>query len=510
MRLTPPLLSSRIHTAISGLTLAITTALYLSGCSTLHQGNTSLSKPIGTAKPKTVITAQPSSPTPSSQPLPAATINTTNTNNSDFAQQLLSTRHEYTLPNGLKVIIKEDHRAPVVISQVWYRVGATDEPTNLGGMSHLLEHMMFKGTKTVSSADFERLIAKFGGSNNAFTSYDYTAYYEVFPANRLALALELEADRMTNLQLNQADFDAERQVVMEERRQRTDDNPNARAFEQFSKMAYPNSPRGESVIGPMNEIAAVTLADLTKWYRTWYTPNNATVVIVGDVKPDEALAQVKQYFGQKTAQPLPTRPSVNQAGFRGYNEKTAKLPVQVPSLLLAYNLPTLTTTTQPKTAHTLSLLSEVLDGGVSARLEKHLVREQQILASVGSGYSPYSRGDGLLLIQATPRAGVSLETAKKAILAEIEALKTQPIAQSELNRAKTNALTGLIYSQDSISGQAQLIGSLTSIGLDDRMIYQLPQIYSQINEADLHAVAKQYLTQNNLTILNVVSDKAKS
>lgn len=432
------------------------------------------------------------------------------TQKTNFAEQVANTRHEYTLDNGLKVIIKEDHRSPVVISQVWYRVGATDEPEQLGGISHLLEHMMFKGTKAVSSADFERIIAKFGGSNNAFTSHDYTAYYEVFPANRLDLALELEADRMTNLQLNEADFVGERQVVMEERRQRTDDNPNARAYEQFSKMAYPDSPKGESVIGPMAEIEAIKLDDLKKWYQTWYAPNNATIVIVGDVKPEQALASVKKYFGDKKPQTLPARPSVAQKGFRGYNEQTTQLPVQVPSVILAYNLPTLTTANDPKTAHSLTLLSQVLDGGLSARLEKHLVRDKQLLATVGSGYSAFDRGDGLLLIQATPRVGVSLEQAKTAILAEIEALKNEPIAQNELARAKTNTITGLIYGQDSISGQAQTIGSLTSIGLDDRMIYQLPQIFDTISASDIQQVAKHYLTHDNLTVLNVTPNTTAS
>lgn len=418
-------------------------------------------------------------------------------------------RHHFTLDNGLQVIIQEDHRSPVVMSQVWYRVGATDEPKDLGGISHLLEHMMFKGTKTVSSADFERIIAKFGGTNNAFTSHDYTAYYEVFPANRLGLALELEADRMTELQLNEADFVAERQVVMEERRERTDDNPTARAFEQFSKLAYPDSPRGESVIGPMDEIAHIRLDDLKNWYRTWYAPNNATIVIVGDVKPAQALAEVKRYFGQKRPQPLPARPSVAQAGFRGYQEQTAQLPVQVPSLMMAYNLPTLTTAKTPKTAYSLTLLSEILDGGLSARLEKRLVREKQLLASVGSGYDAFNRGDGLLMIYATPRQGVSLEQAKQAIIAEIDALKTEPILPSELQRAKTNTLTGLIYRQDSISGQAQSIGSLASVGLDDGLIDKLPQAFDTISEADLHQVANQYLTRDNLTVLKVVNDAQK-
>nr|WP_315042117.1 pitrilysin family protein [uncultured Moraxella sp.] len=453
--------------------LSLSLLAILTGCSTLSTTN---------ALPKT------------------SESNKTTTNAKDL-------RHEFVLDNGLKVIIKEDHRSPVLISQVWYNVGSNDEPEHLGGISHLLEHMMFKGTKTVSSADFERLIAKFGGSNNAFTSYDYTAYYEVFPANRLNLALELEADRMKNLQLNQADFDSERQVVMEERRQRTDDDPNAQAFEQFLKMAYPTSPKGESVIGPMSEINAIQLNDLKHWYQTWYTPNNATVVIVGDVEPTQALQTVKKYFADIPNQPLPSRTNVREQGFRGYSEKTAHLPVKVPMLMMAYNLPTLTTTDDKKSVFALSLLSDILDGGMSARLEKRLVREQQILASVGSDYSAFSRGDGLLMIEATPRDGVSLEQAKQAILNEIENLKTEKIQDSELKRAKTNTMTSLIYSQDSLSGQAQMIGSLNSIGLDDRMIYELPTTFDKINEKQLKKVAKKYLVKDNLTVLKVIGDK---
>lgn len=483
-----PIFDSAHTRRLSPIAAVLVLGTWLTGCS-------SVTPAISPSKPSTS---------------PAITGASSPSSLDNFQQKLANARHEYTLDNGLKVIIKEDHRAPVVISQIWYRVGAADEPKHLGGISHVLEHMMFKGTQKVSSADFERLIAKFGGSNNAFTSYDYTAYYEVFPANRLGLALELEADRMTHLQLRDSDFGAERQVVMEERRQRTDDNPNARAYEYFIKMAYPDNPKGESVIGPMTEIESITLQDLKDWYQTWYAPNNATLVIVGDVNPADALAQVKRYFADIPAKPLPPRPSVLQAGFRGNQTKTIRLPVQVPSVILAFNVPTLTTATDAKTAHSLSLLADILDGGLSARLEKNLVRDKQLLASVGSGYSAFSRGDGLFLIQATPQQGVSLDQAKAAILAEIEALKQQPIHPSELNRAKTNTLTGLIYGQDSLSGQAQIIGSLNSIGLDDRLIYQLPAIFDRIDQADLQAVAKKYLVANNLTVLNVVSDTSNA
>lgn len=490
-----------------GMTLNVTfgmigvgMGIFLTGCST----------PLSQVKLSQNTQKLAAYPASTTADVHAAKITAPDNENTTFSQKIANSRHEYRLDNGLKVIIKEDHRSPVVMSQIWYRVGSDDEPEKLGGISHVLEHMMFKGTSKVSSADFERIIAKFGGSNNAFTTHDYTGYYEIFPANRLALALELEADRMTNLQLKADDFTQERQVVMEERRERTDDNPNARAYEQFSLLASPDSPKGQSVIGPMSEIEAITLPDLANWYKTWYTPNNATIIIVGDVQPQSALAEVKRYFGAIPARTLPPRPSVTQKAFRGYNEQTAQLPVQVPSLIMAYNVPTLTTASDPKTAYTLNLLGQVLDGGLSARLEKNLVRDRSLLAGVSTGYNAFGRGDTLFSISATPHQNISLAEAKTALLAEVEALKTKPISPTELQRAKTTALTDIIYSQDSISGQAQLIGSLDSVGLDDRLIYEFPKVYDTISEQDLHDVAKKYLVKENLTLLNVVSDKKET
>lgn len=424
----------------------------------------------------------------------------------------LANRYETTLANGLRVIVQQDHRAPIVMSQVWYNIGATDEPDGsqnnkaLGGISHLLEHMMFKGTPTVSGEDFSRIVSRFGGSQNAFTSYDYTAYYELFPAKRLPLALELEADRMQNLQLNTDDFTKERQVVMEERRQRTDDNPNATAYEQFRYMALPNSPQGKPVIGAMKIIENITLDNLKQWYTQWYAPNNATLVVVGDVQADAVFKQAQRYFGDIPKRPLPARPSVSQPSFIGYREKILNLPVNVPTLFMAFNVPSLVTADNKDTAYGLSLLSDVLDGGLSARFESRLVRGQELLASVGTSYDMFDRGDGLFFIQATPREGVSLDTAKNAILAEINALKDHPIQTDEITRAKTNALTGLIYHQDSIAGQAQLIGKLASIGLDDRLIANLPQKISQIDSQSLHQLAKTYFTPNNLSVMKVLPE----
>ena len=371
---------------------------------------------------------------------------------------------------------------------------------------------MFKGTSNVSSDDYERLIAKFGGVNNAFTSYDYTGYYELFPANRLPLALELEADRMTNLIFDDKAFAKEHQVVMEERRQRTDDNPLAKAYESFRLLALPDSPKGESIIGPMSELESIKLSELKDWYKTWYAPNNATLVIVGDVEPKDVLTQVKRYFDALPTSELPKRPAVKQQGFRGYQKVDSEQAVQVPVLLMGYNVPSLLTVgaANEKQAYALSLAQDVLDGGLSARLESRLIREQGLLTTVGTSYDLLDRGDGLFLIQATPREGVSLEQAQQAIITEINKLTTDPIQADEISRAKTNTVTGLIYAQDSMAGQAQMIGSLQSIGLDDRLLAQLPTKLDSITVADIKAASKKYLVKDNLTVMYIVPPKEKA
>lgn len=497
-----PFLSSVPSAPLSALSLRIACALALA--TTLSACQTSAISP-----PSSVAT-------PLSEAQSQAGQNTDNgaqyASRSQSASALsmdMSGRHEYQLKNGLKVVIREDHRAPVVMTQVWYRVGSADEAVDKGGISHLLEHMMFKGTSNVSSDDFERLIAKFGGINNAFTSYDYTGYYELFPANRFPLALELEADRMKNLIFNADEFAKEHQVVMEERRQRTDDNPLAKAYESFRLLALPDSPKGESVIGPMDELASITLPDLKDWYKTWYAPNNATLVIVGDVQPKDVLTQVQRYFGQLTPSHLPTRPAVRQSGFRGYQKVDSEQAVQVPVLLMGYNVPSLVTVDKndEKQAYALSLAQDVLDGGLSARLESRLIREQGLLTTVGTSYDLLDRGDGLFLIQATPREGVSLAQAQQAIIDEIEKLKTDPIAIHEISRAKTNTVTGLIYAQDSMEGQARMIGSLQSIGLDDRLLAELPSKLDNITVQDIQAASKKYLVKNNLTAMHIIPPK---
>lgn len=409
--------------------------------------------------------------------------------------------YEEILPNGLKVIIREDHRTPVVMTQLWYKVGSTDETADETGLSHALEHMMFKGTTKIPNDEYTRINTRFGGETNAFTSSNYTGYYQLYPASRVGLALEMEADRMQNLQLKESDFTPEMQVIMEERRMRTDDNPQALAFERFKSMAYPTSPLRYPVIGYMKNLKKLKLDALKRWYQTWYTPNNAVLVIVGDVQPNDVMAQVKQYFGSIPKRLVPERPDVDEFLHTGERNMTIHAAVQVPTVSLAWNVPSLTTATNPDDAYALSLATEVLDGGLSARLEKRLIREQRLLAGVSTNYDLFARGGSLFSISAVPEQGHTVEEARAAILQEIEKLKTETITNEELARVKINQRAQMTFNQDSISGQAQLIGALEVSNLSYKLADELPEKLNALSVQTVQAAAKRYLTMDSLSTL---------
>ncbi len=409
--------------------------------------------------------------------------------------------YEEVLPNGLKVIIREDHRSPVVMTQLWYKVGSADENSDETGLSHALEHMMFKGTTKVPNDEFTRINSRFGGENNAFTTANYTGYYQLYPVERLGLALEMEADRMQNLKLREEDFLPEMQVVMEERRSRTDDNPQALASERFRAMAYPTSPLRYPVIGHMKNIKNLKLDALKRWYQMWYTPNNAVLVIVGDVKTADTMALVKHYFAAIPARPVPPRPDVDEYLHSGERSMTQRLAVQVPTVVLAWNVPSLTTAAKPEDAYALSLASEILDGGLSARLEKRLVREQRLLAGVSSNYDLFNRGGGLLTISAVPEQGHTLAEARQAVLHEIERLEKEPITPEEFERVKVNQRAGLTYNLDSIAGQAQLIGALEVSNLSYKLMDQLADNMGALSTQQVQDAARRYLTADSLSTL---------
>ena len=293
--------------------------------------------------------------------------------------------HEYTFDNGLKLIVKEDHRAPVLVSQVWYKVGSTYEHDGITGISHALEHMMFKGTKKFPNGAFDRIVSDNGGRHNAFTSQDYTGYYQEFEKSRLEVSFELEADRMRNLLLPEDEFKKEIRVVMEERQLRTEDNPQALTYEQFNAAAFVNSSSRIPVVGWMNDLQNMTIDDLRAWYEQWYAPNNATVVVAGDVDPDEVYALAKKYFApikpSTIKQPKP-RQEIKQSGIR---KIIVKAPAELPYFILGYKTPSLLTADDQSDAYALAVLSAVLDGGNSSRFAKKLIRGSAIAANVSTG-----------------------------------------------------------------------------------------------------------------------------
>lgn len=406
-----------------------------------------------------------------------------------------------TLSNGLKVIIREDHRSPIVLSQIWYGVGSSDESGNLLGISHVLEHMMFKGTQKVPNDEFSRLSRIYGGSINAFTSTNYTNYFQLYPKKYFPLALELEADRMQNLVLRQQDFEPEIKVVMEERRQRTDDNPRNLAFERFKWIAYPTSHYRQPTIGLMKNLNNIQLKDLKNWYHTWYTPNNATLVIVGDVNPEATIQLVEKYFGRIPQKNTPERNDVLEFDRLGYRQIEMNLPVQVANLYMAWNVKSLKTAKNPQDAYALTIIQTLLDGGISSRLQDRLVRDRKILTSINVSYDPYNRGDSLFTIAALPAEGVSLSQAQTAIQAEMDLFKTQLVDQNELDAVKANFVSHLVYSQDDIAGQARMIGQLEVNGLDYRFLDQLPKHYETVSSADIQRIANVFFVRDNLSVL---------
>ena len=415
--------------------------------------------------------------------------------------ELTRSTFETTLKNGLKVIIREDHRAPMVMTQIWYKVGSADESGNTLGISHVLEHMMFKGTSKVPNDEFTRISRIYGGSINAATFTNYTNYYQLYPKAYFPMALELEADRMSNLLLRQQDFEPEIKVVMEERRQRTEDNPRSRAFERFKWISYPTSHYRQPVIGHMKTLNNIQLNDVKQWYKTWYTPNNAILVIVGDVESEQALLQVQKYFADTPSRATPQRNDVHEFEHLGYRHMEINTDVQVPNLYMTWNVKSLASAINPQDAYALTIIRSLLDSGISSRLQDRLVRDRKLLTSVSVSYDPYNRGDSLFSISALPANGVSFEDAQKAIQAEVDALKTEDIPKHELERITTRFVSNLIYNQDSIAGQAKMIGNLEVNGLSYRLMDELPKYYENVSMSDIQRVANSYFIRENLSTL---------
>ena len=408
--------------------------------------------------------------------------------------------YEKNFANGMRVIVKQDRRAPVVISQIWYRVGSAQEHSGITGVSHVLEHMMFKGTEKYPSGTFASTVADIGARDNAFTGRDYTAYYQLMEKSKLEVSFELESDRMVNLILSPDDYASELEVVKEERRLRTDDNPNALVYEQLHATAFISSPYHHPVIGWMNDLDNLVVEDLSEWYQRWYTPNNATLVVVGDVQPNAVFALAEKYFAAIENRPVKqSKPRVEHSQ-TGTRRVTVKAVAKLPYLMLGYKVPSLATAEHKWEPYALAVLTGVLDGGRSARLSKHLVREKELVASAGAGYNIYARYPTLFLFDATPAEGHSVAKIEQALHAEIKGLQESVVSEKELARVKAQVVANEVYQQDSVQRQATVIGSLETVGLGWRVMDEYSARITAITAAQVQKVARKYLVDQGLTI----------
>lgn len=407
---------------------------------------------------------------------------------------------EKTLANGLKVIVKEDHRAPVVVQQVWYRAGSMDERTGTTGVAHVLEHMMFKGTKTVPKGEFSRRIAAAGGRDNAFTGTDYTAYFQQLHKSRLPLAMKLESDRMHNLVLSDIEFAKEIKVVMEERRLRTDDEAHALMSEKLMAAAYQEHPYRHPIVGWMNDLRTLTADDARDWYRSWYAPNNATLVVVGDVKASEVFALAQRYYGAIPPRKLPVRKHYVEPPQTGIRRMVLKAPAELPHLVMAYHAPVLRDAEQDWRPYALEVLAGILDGNESARMNKSLVREQQLASNVGVSYDSASRGTGMFTLEGTPASGKTVDELEAGLRAQIATVAQEGVSEEELKRVKAQVTASEVYKLDSVFYQAMQIGQMESIGLGHKALPIMLKKIQAVTAQQVQEMASELFKDDSLNV----------
>ncbi len=402
---------------------------------------------------------------------------------------------EATLDNGLRVLLLEDHRSPIVSFQVWYRVGSRNELPGATGLSHFLEHMMFKGTAAYGPGVYARLIEQNGGQDNAFTSNDYTGYYVNIAADKVDLVIALEADRMRNLLLNPKDIDAERQVVMEERRMRTEDDPQGFLGEELASIAFKAHPYRWPIIGWMEDIRRITPEELRAHYATYYAPKNALVVAVGDFKASELLEKIKRVFGAipRVADPPPVR--TVEPPQNGERRITVKKEAKLPLVYIGYPVPNF----RSSDAYALDLLSTILSEGRSSRLYRRLVYEQQIALDAGGDYSYFSADPNLFWFSATALPGHSVDEVEKALLHEIERLKTELVSETELERAKNQVEAAFVFRQDSIHRGASLLARFELIG-GWRLLAKFVPAIRAVTAQDLRRVATTHFPDHRRNV----------
>ncbi|MDR2153410.1 MAG: insulinase family protein [Burkholderiaceae bacterium] len=423
-----------------------------------------------------------------------------------WAQQTPATApiSQTTLDNGLTVIVKPDRRAPTAVHMLWLRVGSMDEVDGTSGVAHVLEHMMFKGTERLLPGEFSRRVAALGGRDNAFTSYDYTGYFQQVPASRLGEAMALQADTFAHNRWSDEEFAKELEVVKEERRMRTDDNPRAVLREQHDAVTFVAAPYRRPVIGWMGDLDALTAQDARDFYRRWYTPANAAVVVVGDVDPQTVFEQARQAYGGVPAQALPERKPRPEPPQLGLRRVEVKAPAEQALVSLAFKAPrlgSLEPSPDNDDALALTVLAAVLDGYAGARLERALTQgPERVADAVNADNGLMGRGPQLFTLSGVPAQGKSAAQVEAALRQQIARIARDGVAEDELARVKTQWTASQIYQRDSVMAQAQQLGHLWALGMpldgDERLIARL----REISATQVQAAAAKYFGDDQLTV----------
>ena len=411
---------------------------------------------------------------------------------------------EYKLDNGLKVLIVEKHKASVATLQVWYRTGSRDEPCDKSGLSHLLEHMMFKGTSKYGPSVFSKIVQKNGGTDNAYTTKDYTVYFELFSSDRIMISVDLEADRMQNLTIDPKETFSERDVVMEERRLRFEDDPQNSLFEEVVAASFKEHPYHRPVIGWMSDLKSMGREDIYNYYKVYYSPNNSVIVVVGDVNSDQMIKRIKDSFGNIPPGPLEKNISFSEPKQRGERRVLLRKEAELPYLLVAYHIPSF----PDEDSYALNVLSLILSGGKSSRLYRSLVYEKKIALDVNTDYDGFNKDPYLFFFDATASPGKNIKDVEESLYLEIEKIQKEPPSEHEVQKAKNQIESSFIMDQDSIYTEAMKYGMFEILG-DWRLINRYLEGIRKVKPEDIVRVAKKYLKEDNRTVGILIPTKKK-
>ena len=420
----------------------------------------------------------------------------------------------FTLDNGLEVVVVENHRNAVVTQMVWYRVGSADEQPGKSGIAHFLEHLMFKGTHTIPVGQFSKMIARVGGRDNAFTSTDYTAYYQSVAVEQLDLAMKLEADRMRNLVLDEKNVETERAVVQEERRSRTDNNPAALLSESMEAALFLNHPYHRPIIGWAQEIAGLNRQDALDFYARWYSPNNAILVVAGDVDPAHVRELAEKWFGPIPKGDVPARDRLVEPIQRAERLVTLKSPrVEQPRLTRLYLAPSAHRGDDllgpPESSAALEVLAEILGGGSTSRLHKDLVIKRKSATAAAAWYDPTAWDYSTFGVSVIPRAGISLDAVQGQLDTQITALLDKGVTDEDLSKAKDRLTLGTVYQRDSVATGARILGAALATGLTIDDVENWPEAIQAVTAQQVNDAAHRVLVRERSVTGQLLPDHSK-